>query len=254
VDIHGVFHAGPVHLNNEQRLAVKHEMETLGLEPRNYVCHSPHNIPTATEAEMQKSFNYLAEAIDMALLWGINQIMLNAGTWAYRLSREASWEKSIRFLQRICDYAAPREIFIAQEAEPFVWFMVNDITSTLKMLEDVNRPNFTTLVDLGHMALAREGPQELKRLGNSIVHAHISDHEPLEHTNQTVGTGFVQISDYLDELKAMDVDNQMKRFGYDELVVSVELGFPGDTIDDPDAMARRSLEHVKEIAKFMKLI
>jgi sugar phosphate isomerase/epimerase len=203
---------------------------------------------------LQESFNYLAEAIDMALLWGVNQIMLNAGTWAYQLSRKASWEKSVRFLQRICDYAAPREIFIAQEAEPFVWFMVNDITSTIKMLEDVNRPNFTTLVDLGHMALAREGPQELHRLRNSIIHAHISDHEPLKHTNQTVGTGFVQISDYLDELKAMNVDNQMRHFGYDELVLSFELGFPGDSIEDPDGMAKHSLEHVQHIADYMQLI
>jgi sugar phosphate isomerase/epimerase len=176
-----------------------------------------------------------------------------AGMWAYGLRREESWNKSVGFLQRLCEYAAPREVFIAQEAEPYVWFLVNDIASAVRMIEDVDRPNFTTLVDLGHMGLAREGPQELRRLRDTIIHAHFSDHEPLRHTNQTIGTGFVRTVDYLNELREMDIDKSVRRFGYDELVVSFELGSPGDSITDPDAMAERSLEHVQQIADYINL-
>ena len=253
VDLHGVFHAGPKHLSLEDAKAVKREMKALGLQPRNYVCHPPHNIPSANGVELEENFQYLKQAIDFALLWEMNQLMLNAGMWAYGLGREECWNQSVGFLQRLCDYAAPRQVFIAQEAEPYVWFLVNDIASTVRMLEDVDRPNFTTLVDLGHMGLAREGPQELHRLGDSIIHAHFSDHEPLRHTNQTVGTGFVRTMDYLNALQEMDIDQSVVRFGYDELVVSFELGYPGDAITDADAMARRSLEHVQQIANYMEL-
>ena len=253
IDIHGVFHGGPAHLKPAGRLLVKSEMASLGLIPRNYVLHARHNLASASDAELEQSFAYLQEGIDMALAWGINQIMLNAGQWAYGFSRQAAWEKARRFLQRLCDYAAPRGVFIAQEAEPYVWFLVNDISSTLRMMEDVDRQNFTVLIDLGHMALARESADDLARIGDAIIHAHFSDHQPYLHTNQAIGTGFTQTKDYLDALQRMDIDRRVKRFGYDELVVSFELGVPGDKIGDPDDRVRRSIQHIREIAPFIEL-
>ena len=121
------------------------------------------------------------------------------------------------------------------------------------MMEDVDRLDFTALVDLGHKALAREGPEDLQRLCGSIIHAHFSDHEPYLHTNQTVGTGFTPTGEYLDALRAMEIDRSVERFGYDELVVSFELGAPGDSIDDPDDRVRRSIEYVRQVAPYMTL-
>ncbi len=253
VDLHGVFHAGPAHLSPQERLAVKAEMAALGLQPRCYVLHSPHNLASASDAELERSYEYLAEGIDLAALWGVNQLMLNAGQWAYGVSREAAWSRAVRFLQRVCDYALPRGVYIAQEAEPYVWFLVNDIASTARMLADVDRPNFATLVDLGHMALAREGPADLARLGESIIHGHLSDHQPLQHTNQAIGSGSVPFADYLQALQAMDIDHRVRRFGYDEFVLSFELGVPGDRIAAPADMVRRSLEHIRRVAPYVTL-
>jgi len=253
VDLHGVFHGGPAHLTQDDAKAVKREMELLGLTPRNYVCHAPHNIPSADEATLEVDFDYLKKGIDLATLWGVNQMMLNAGQWAFGVERDEAWNRSVRFLQRLCDYASQRDVFIVQEAEPYVWFLVNDIESTVRMMEDVARPNFTTLVDLGHLALAREGKKDIERLGNSIIHAHFSDHEPYSHTNQTIGTGFTHTKEYLDALRDLEIDRQVERFGYEELVVSFELGVPGDSIDDPDNRVRRSIEYVQQVAPYMTL-
>lgn len=253
VDLHGVFHAGPAHLSRTDAESLKREMDALGLRPRNYVCHAPHNIPSADDATFEADLEYLQRAVDLALLWDVNQIMLNAGQWAFGVSREQAWNRSVRFFQRLCDFAAERDVFIAQEAEPHVWFLVNDVASTVRMMEDVDRPNFTTLVDLGHMALARESQEDLERLGDSIIHAHFSDHRPYLHTNQTMGTGFAPTGEYLDALHALEIDRRVGRFGYDELVVSFELGAPGDLIDDPDECVRRSIDYVQEVAPYMKL-
>jgi hypothetical protein len=52
----------------------------------------------------------------------------------------------------------------------------------------------------------------------------------------------------------MDIDRGVRRFGYDELVVSFELGAPGDQISDPDERVRRSLDYVRQIAPFINLV
>jgi sugar phosphate isomerase/epimerase len=254
VDLHGVFHAGPAHLSAQARQQVKTELETLGLAPRNYVLHSPHNPASASQAELESSFEYLREGINLCLYWGINQLMLNPGQWVYGVSRQLAWENAARFIRRICEYAASRGIFIALEAEPYVWFLVNDIPSTVRMLADVDRENLTVLVDLGHMGLSRESPEDLAGLGNRIIHAHFSEHEEFRHTNQVIGTGATPTTDYLEWLRRAEIDRQVHRFGYDELVVSFELGAPGDQIIDPDDRVRRSLDYVRQIAPFMSLV
>jgi sugar phosphate isomerase/epimerase len=253
VDLQGVLHAGPKHLTSRERQEVKTVMKSLGLVPRNYILFPLHNQPSATNKELESSYQYLCEGIDLAVSWNINQLMFNAGMWAFGVGREVAWSRAVRFFQRICDYAAPRDVFIAQEAEPYVWCLVNDIASSAKMMQDVDRPNFTTLIDLGHMALAREGGDELSSLVESVIHVHLSDHEPLRHTNQIIGTGFLPIADYLEALRALEIDRRVKRFGYDEAVVTLELGYLGDRIDDPDEWVRRSVQHVREAAPYMQL-
>lgn len=254
VDLHGVFHAGPAHLSQQERLAVKTVLETLGLIPRNYVLHPPHNLASASQAELEQNYSYLQEGIQMARMWGVNQLMLNPGQWVFDAPRQASWGKAVRFLQRLCDYALIQDFYIAIESEPFAWFLVNDLDSTLRMISDVDRPNFTVLLDLGHLALERQSPEALEQIVGSTINAHLSDHQPYLHTNQVIGTGFTPTLEYLDALRRMEIDRRMQRFGYDEMVVSFELGVPGDQIDDPDDWVRRSLRYVQGAAPFMNLI
>jgi sugar phosphate isomerase/epimerase len=253
VDLHGVFHGGPQHLSPGERLEVKAELQALGLIPRNYVLHPLHNLASASEAELEQSLNYLKEGIDLALSWGIRQLELNTGQWVYGIPRAPSWEKAVRFLQKLCDYAAPRDFYIAIESEPYVWFLVNDLASTVHMLADVDRQNFTVLVDLGHLALERQSPDQLLQIADVIVNAHFSDHRPTQHTNQVIGSGFTPTADYLDALRQMQIDRRVQRFGFDELLVSFELGVPGDTIAEPDDWVRRSLQYVQQVAPYMSL-
>ena len=100
VDLHGTFHAGPKHLSLEERNEVKHRIETLGLEARNYVLHAPNNIGSASESDFESSYRYLCEGIDLAAGWGMNQIMFNTGLWDMSVSREEAWAKAVRFCRR----------------------------------------------------------------------------------------------------------------------------------------------------------
>ena len=156
VDLHGVFHAGPAHLSPDERLRVKRDLDRLGLEARNYVLHARHNIPSATPAEREEDLAYLRQGIDLAVSWGARQLMLNPGQWSPSVGRAEAWERAVSFLQAVCAYAEARGVFILQEPEPYVWFLVDDLASAQQMMQDVGRPNFGLLVDLGHMGLARE--------------------------------------------------------------------------------------------------
>jgi sugar phosphate isomerase/epimerase len=253
VDLHGVFHAGPEHLTPDQRMQVKETLDRLGLIPRNYILHPRHNLASASQAELDDDLRYLSEGIDLAALWGVNQLMLNAGQWAFGVSRTEAWDRAAGFLRRLCDRAVAKGAIIAIEPEPYVWFLISDLASARKMLDDVARPNLAILVDLGHMALAREGKSDLASVEGRVVHAHFSDHQPYMHTNQILGTGFVPTSDYLRALAELQVDRGAAALGYDELVISLELGMPGQTISDPDGWARQSLDFVLKAAPGLTL-
>lgn len=245
VDLHGVFHAGPAHLSPDERLRVRRDLDRLGLEARNYVLHARHNIPSATPAERDEDLAYLRQGIDLAAGWGIRQLMLNPGQWRPSVGRAEAWGRAVAFLQAVCEYAEPRGVFILQEPEPYVWFLVDDLSSAQQMMHDVARPNFGLLVDLGHMGLARESARALEPLADSILHAHISDHLAYQHTNQTIGTGAMPLGETLAGLRELGPDNRIRRHGFDELTVTFELGVPGDTIADPDDWVRRSLVAVQ---------
>jgi sugar phosphate isomerase/epimerase len=248
VDLHGVFHAGPAHLSGAERARIGGELDRLGLTARSYVLHARHNIASANAAEADDDLAYLTEGLDLAAAWGINQLMLNAGQWAPGVPRRLGWSRAVGFLQQVCRRAADRGLFVAIEPEPYVWFLVSDLASSLRMLADVDMPNLACLVDLGHMALAREGPSDLAPLKGRIIHAHLSDHQPYQHTNQPLGTGFAPLGPYLKALGELEVDRDASRWGYDELVVSFELGVPGTPVDDADEWVRISLDNLRRSA------
>jgi sugar phosphate isomerase/epimerase len=251
VDIHGVFHGGPAHLSETGCKEIAAAMEILGLVGRNYVLHPLTNPAAANDAQQPRNLDYLKRGFDLASTWGINQIMLNAGQWSYGENRHVSWQRSVDFLQQVCEAAAQWNIFIAQEPEPYVWFLVNDLVSAKRMLDEVGMNNFTLLVDLGHMALARESPDDLEAVKENIIHLHLSDHQADLHTNQPIGTGVTRTMEYLAWLRDAGIDQSVKRFRTEEIVASFELGVPGDRIEDPDGWVNQSLAYIQEVAPYL---
>ena len=253
VDIHGVFHGGPAHLSETDCKEITNALESLGLVGRNYVLHPPGNPAAANEVQQAQNLDYLKRGFDFASAWGINQIMLNAGQWTYGANRQTSWQRSVRFLQQVCETAAKWNIFIALEAEPYIWFLVNDLGSGRRMLDEVDRDNCKLLVDLGHMALAHESPGDLDAVKHDIIHIHFSDHQTNLHTNQPIGTGVTRTAEYLNWLRDAGIDELARRFGNEEIVASFELGVPGDRIEDPDGWVKQSLAYIHEVAPYMGL-
>lgn len=245
IDFQGVLHAGPSHLDEKQVQAIAAALTDHGMEARNYVLHAPYNIPTASEEQLRESYEYLHEGMRTAKRWGIRQLMLNAGRWSTDVSRSTGWSKAVAFLKSVCDLADREGFLVAIESEPYVWFVLSDLESTLRMVRDVDRRNFGILLDLGHCALERQSPERLVEVVPHLMHVHFSDHQAERHTNQVIGTGVCPLSEYVRALMDAGADNAVAQYGYFELVGSMELGFPGDCIPDPEAWAVRSRENIQ---------
>ena len=101
-----------------------------------------------TADERHRRIDELKEAVDAAVVIGAPLIRLfGGGVPAASADREQVWTDMISCFQEICDYAASRAILIGlHNHAPAVAPTGDDI---LRILNDVDRPNFTHILDTG---------------------------------------------------------------------------------------------------------
>jgi len=252
VDILGIMHGDPTLLSDDEKRRVRDRLGDLGLTASSMVGLPPVNIATPDAAEVQAGLDYVAQCLEFANLLGIRQLLLNGGQRIAELPHERAWANAVTFLRRCAEHGAEHDVYITLETEPYLYFLVNDLRTLARMLADVDHPYLLSIVDLGHIMLARDRVEELSLLGDSIVHAHFSDHKATRHTNQIVGTGATPTADYLRALHQLDVDGFAAKRGM-EFIITFELGTRDTPIHDPDDWALRSLAHVQRIAPTLAL-
>lgn len=252
VGFQGAFAGNPARLSMPEKRAICAERAARDMVIANFINVLPYNMGSATAAESDQNVAYFRQAMEFAQMLGCNQMLVNAGQWAPGHSRADVWPRAVNFLQGLAETAKADGVYLALETEPYVSFLVNDMRSTRRMLDDVGSAHLLTLPDTGHMALAREAASDLLPVAETVIHAHFSDHELLRHTNQILGSGAVDTRYYLDALEAIDAPEQARRYDQ-EFAILVELGMPGVNIPDPEDWARRSLAHAQKIAPELSL-
>jgi sugar phosphate isomerase/epimerase len=190
--------------------------------------------------------------IDLIAELGGNQVLFNGGKRAFGVPHAETWTRAAGFLAQAADHAQKTSVYITLEAEPYVYFLVNDIGSTLEMLREVDHPHLLAAVDIGHMNLSREGPEALQEIEPWIGRVHLSENDGLLHANNILGTGSVDFRLYLEAMQTSDLVAKQAARGV-ELTTVMELGVLGDEILDPDGYTRRSMQYVLSIAPFMTI-
>jgi sugar phosphate isomerase/epimerase len=179
-------------------------------------------------------------------------VLFNGGKRAFEVPPDESWQRAVSFMQEAAEYAQRAGVYITLEAEPYVYFLVHDLGTTLRMVKAVDHPHFLAAIDIGHMNLSREAPATIEDLKLWIARIHLSENDGLLHANAILGTGSVTFGPYLRTLKDSGIDKLLATNGM-ELIAVMELGVLGDEIEDPDAYAIRSMEHIRAVAPFMEL-
>ena len=252
VDILGILHGDPALLPEGEKRRVRDKLSDLGLTAHSMVGLPPVNVAISDATEIQTGLDYMVRCMEFANLLGIRQLLINGGQRIAGLPHERAWANAATFLRRCAECGADHEVFVTLETEPYLHYLVNDLRTLAGMLEEVDHPYLVSILDLGHVMLARDRVEEFGLLGDRIVHAHFSDHEPTRHTNQIVGTGVTPTTEYLYALHQLGVDEFAARRGM-EFAITFELGTRDTPIRDPDDWALRSLAYVRKIDPTLEL-
>ncbi|MCZ6677801.1 MAG: sugar phosphate isomerase/epimerase [Candidatus Poribacteria bacterium] len=120
------------------------------------------------EAELQRRIDEVKGAVDVAVLMGAPLIRLFGGSVPEGTeNRSALWETTIRSFQQVADYAAEKGILIGLHNHPPAVAPTGD--DILRILEDVDRENFTFILDTGQWW----GSPGTNRAGTSLPNVDI---------------------------------------------------------------------------------
>ncbi len=141
------------------------------------------------------------------------------GGYAANYSKEA-WDASVRMIQEVIDTAAPKNTFFS--IEPMPWMIPSGPEEYLRLIQDVNRPQFGAHLDIINMVNCPERyffakefiDKTFELLGNHIKSCHLKDVRLLdEFTFQLrecgCGEGTFPIDYYLETATKLDPDMPM---------------------------------------------
>lgn len=252
VDILGFLHGDPIQLSDSEKEQIRNELASHNFVLGSLILLPPGNIASDDEEEKRVCWNYVRAGIDLSAYLGGKQVLFNGGKRAFGVDHLQSWRNAISFIRKASTYAKENGVYVTVEAEPDVYYLVNDLETTCRMVEDVDHPHCMTAVDLGHMSLSRDAPETLEAIKPWVMRIHLSENDGLLHANDQLGTGTVPIGSYLEYIHQHGFDEVCSRREM-ELVAVMELGVLGQNINDADAYARHSMEYVLKVAPFMSV-
>jgi len=247
VDILGILHGHPDKLDDSERREIRARISSNNLILGSVILLPPGNIASYQADEIEACMQYVKAGIDLSAELGGKQVLFNGGKRSFDLPHAQSWDNAVSFLSQAADYAQEKGIDITVEAEPYVYFLVNDFDTTQQMVQQVDHPNLLAALDIGHMNLSRDEPGLIADIKDWLGRVHFSENDGLLHDNAILGTGTVHYPKYLEALLEPGLGETAESRGYD-LCAVMELGVLGDPILDPDDWAARSLAHIARLA------
>lgn len=195
-------------------------------------------------------FDYMKACADYQKELGGKQLLVCWGGGLYELgvTPEQSWAYMLENIRRFAEYCQKEDMLVGIELDPHVYFICNNTYKLAKAMEDLNMPNVYPNVDVGHLCITREEPEQLEKLKNRLLHVHLSETESFNHTNSILGTGAVDFKPYVDKLIELGIEENCMKYG-EPCVAGIEMGSEasGAFVEDPDMWVRESLAYINKI-------
>ena len=133
-----------------------------------------------TEDEQKSCLEYLHQMVDIAALLGAPTLVgpiysaVGRADFVPEKERKSQWKGVVSHLKKICGYAEKRGRNIALEPlNRFETDFVNTCEQALQMIEDVNSPALSILLDTFHMNIEEKNPgAAIRRAGRHLGHFH----------------------------------------------------------------------------------
>ena len=180
--------------------------------------------------------------IDLAAEFGAKNILLVLGEYLWQrevISPADQWRWAVETCRELGDYADSKSIDIALELEPFRLSLLNNISAMARFLTDCDHARVRANIDISHLVLADNGPEQLAQLSGQAIHVHISDCDGKVHGDLPPGRGIVKFAPYLHAIKDLNIDG----------TVAIELEYS----PDPAKIVEWVAEAYRETARLMEL-
>ena len=161
------------------------------------------------------------EFIDLAAHWGASNILLVLGEYLWQrevIPPEELWRWGLESCRVLGDYADSKGVDIALELEPFRLSLLSSIDEMSRFVRECDHQRVRANIDISHLVLADNGPEEVCKLKDQAIHVHISDCDGKVHGDLPPGRGIVKFAPYLQAIKELSIDG----------AISIELEYSPD--------------------------
>ncbi len=233
--------ADPLDIDIRERRLVKDQCDRLQLPIVSVCCVAVGLIdfnPSVQRFHLDRVRSYL----DMAYEYEAENLLLVLGEYIWNrevISPEEQWQWAVQNCRQLAERAADLDLQIALELEPFPLSLLNSVDRMLRFLEDVDHPALGANLDISHLVLAGEGPEQIRRLKDRAIHVHISDCDGKVHGDLPPGRGVIDFEPYLREIAALGID----------AALSIELEYS----PEPNMIEQWVLDAYQETDRLMRL-
>ncbi len=234
--------ADPLDIDVKERKLIKRECEARGL-PIVSVCCVALGIADFNPSVQRFHVDRCMEHLDFVYELDARNLLLVLGEYTWQqevIPPEVQWQTAVAALRELGDQAEYLGIEIAIELEPFKLSLVNTLDKMVRFLDDVGHRCVRANVDVSHLALAGNGPDELGALKGRTAHVHFSDCDGKVHGDLPPGKGVVDLQPYLGALRDVGFDG----------TVSIELEYS----PEPDKIVEWVTDAYRETDKMMQAL
>jgi len=140
---------------------------------------TPLNPNSLDEDERKKAVKVLKSQVDEAQFMGAGRMAFLSGKDPGAAQREAALDALIKSTRELCDYAATKDMGISIEAfdtEIDKKALIGGSAYSADFSAAVDRSNFGLMVDLSHLPLLGESPEQCaKAVKDQVVHLHVGN-------------------------------------------------------------------------------
>jgi|TARA_B100000676_G_scaffold162772_1_gene160027 sugar phosphate isomerase/epimerase len=232
----------PLDTDIQERRLIKDECDRLQLPIQSICCVAVGLIdfnPSVQRFHLERCEQYL----DLVYEYNADNLLLVLGEYIWQqevIPPQEQWNTAVEHCRTLGDYAANLGVQIALELEPFKLSLLNNIDSMVQFIDEVNHPAVKANIDISHVLLAGDQPEDILKLQDRAIHVHISDCDGKVHGDLPPGRGVCDFIPYLEAIKTLNFDG----------TISIELEYS----PEPDKIIEWVQEAYQETAALMQQV
>ena len=250
IEFAGIHKGNPATMTKEEKKEAVRIVRDNGIHSTQMLMVATRDSAHPDKKKRDAVFEYMKICADFQMELGGRQVLVCWGGGLYELgvSAEQSWLYMVDNVRRFAEWCLDKDLLVGIELDPHVYFICNNTYKLARAIEDIGLPNVYPNVDLGHLVITREGPEQLEKLKGRLLHVHLSETESFDHTNSILGTGVVDFKAYIDKLIELGIEENCKKYG-EPCVAGIEMGSEdsGSFLEDPDHWVEESLRYLAQI-------